>query len=377
MFGLSNKQQDVRREAREFAQSTIEPVAQDLYVNDEYPGEILQQLGTQRLPGLTLSQEYGGLGYGHIEWALVTEELAAALMPVASALSVHLTTAELIERYGSDAQKAAHLDDMAQFQTVGAHGVTEQQAGNDKQRIETTAEPDGDEWIINGHKRWVTNFEHADIMTLFAKTGEASGRSDDITAFVVSTDQATVEKQWDTLGLHGVQPCEVTFTDVRVPDEQRLGKQGQALDHLSTVTVGAINYAARGVGIARAAQQAASNYASNREQFGHPIGDFQGLRWKIADMAIRTDAARLLTLQAARHADAETAEAGGKLSMAKVFASEASVENASEAIQIYGGIGYTSDTAPSRYLRDAKLLTVGGGGNEIHRNTVADTVMDS
>lgn len=353
----------------------ISPVAHDRYVNDEYPADIFRQLGAQRIPGLTLPKERGDLGYGHVEWALVTEELAAALMPVASALSVHLTVAELIEAYGSEGQKEAHLDEMARFETVGAHGVTEQQAGNDKQGIQTTAEQNGDEWVINGHKLWVTNFKNADIMTVFARTGDTAGRSDDITVFLVSTDEATLQKQWDTLGLHGVQPCEVRFNDVRVTGEQVLGEIGHGLTHLSTVDVGVVNYAARGVGIARAAQNASIDYATDREQFDHKIGDFQGIRWKIADMAIRTDAARHLTLQAARHAD-RTTEARGKLSMAKVFASEAGFENASEAVQIYGGIGYTTETPPSRYLRDAKLLTIGGGGNEVHRNTVADAVMN-
>lgn len=375
MIGLSDEQRTVRREAREFARSVINPVAHDRYANDEYPANIFRQLGEQRIPGLTISKEHGGLGYSHVEWALVTEELAAALMPVASALSVHLTVAELIEAYGSDEQKDV-LDEMARFETVGAHGVTEQQAGNDKQGIQTTAERDGEEWVINGHKRWVTNFTNADVMTVFARTGDTDGRSDNITAFLVSTDEATVQKQWDTLGLHGVQPCEVRFNDVRVTDEQILGEIGDGLTHLSTVDVGTVNYAARGVGIARAAQNTSIDYATDREQFDHKIGDFQGIRWKIADMVIRTDAARHLTLQAARHADRETSEASGKLSMAKVFASEAGFENASEAVQIYGGIGYTTETPPSRYLRDAKLLTIGGGGNEVHRNTVADAVLD-
>lgn len=375
MIGLSDEQRTVRCEAREFAQSEICPVAQDRYANDEYPADILQQLGAQRIPGLTLPKEHGGLGYGHVEWALVTEELAAALMPVASALSVHLTVAELIEVYGSDEQKDA-LDEMARFETVGAHGVTERHAGNDKQGIQTTAEQDGDEWVINGHKRWVTNFKNADVMTVFARTGDTDVRSDSITAFLVSTDEATIQKRWDTLGLHGVQPCEVRFDDVRVTREQILGEIGHGLTQLSSVDVGVVNYAARGVGIARAAQNTSIDYASDREQFDRTIGDFQGIRWKIADMAIRTDAARLLTLQAARHADRETANASGKLSMAKVFASKAGFENASEAVQIHGGIGYTTETPPSRYLRDAKLLTVGGGANEVHRNTVADAVMD-
>ncbi len=376
-FTYTEEQHDLLSITSRIVEEEISPVAQELYWSNEYPEALFESLGSEKIPGVTIPKDYGGLGYGPVEYALVSIELGAALMPLASALSVHGRAANLIARYGSDLQKERYLADMATFQTVGSHGVTEEHAGNDTSQIETTAARNGETWVVNGHKQWVTNFKNADIMTLFAQTQLEDGTMNGVTIFLVPTEELTLEKQWNTLGLHGVQPCKVLIEDVEVSDEDIVGEIGAGLSHLSTLYTGAISYAARGVGIAQAALEDSIEYSTQREQFDQRIGEFQGIRWKLADMAIRTTAARLLTLQAAEAVAAETPGHATQVSMAKVYAGEAACENAAEAMQIHGGVGYTDEYTPTRYLKDARLLGIGGGANEVHRNKIASGLLDT
>jgi alkylation response protein AidB-like acyl-CoA dehydrogenase len=371
-FELTDDRVELRDEAREFARTEIAPRASDLDEAREYPGDLLAELGERRLTGLTIPEAYDGRGEGMVELALVIEELSAAMMPVASAMALHLGVAEAIERFGTDAQREAYLPEMARFETVGALGLAETNAGSDKLSMETEARRDGDEWVLEGHKRWVTNYFDADVVLTYAKTG--GDPPNDVTAFLVPTDAFEVAHVWDTLGAHGVESPKVTLSDVRVPDAARVGAVGEGYVDRGDLTTG-VNVPARAVGIARAALEDTAAYTSDREQFGHPMADFQGLRWRLGEMAERVETARLLTLRAADRAD-RGADATREFSMAKIHATEAAVENANEAMQLHGGIGYTTERDVERYLRDARLLTIAGGPNEGHRDTLADAVLE-
>ncbi|PSP73463.1 acyl-CoA dehydrogenase [Halobacteriales archaeon QS_3_64_16] len=379
---LTDEQREFRADVRAFANEEIAPVAGELDRNEQYPEEILAALGKERLTGITLSEGHGGLGKGHVELAILIEELSAELMPVASALALNLGVATVLERFGSEELRRKFLPGMARFETIGALGLSEGEAGSDKRAMVTTAEKQGEEWILDGHKQWVTNFLDADVVLTYARTGasgEESGREGGdgggISAFLVPADAFEVEEVWDTLGARSVKSPRVSLTDVRVPADRLVGTEGQALAERGRLDTG-VNLPARGVGIARAALEDTVAYGSEREQFGQSIGDFQGVGWTIGEMATRVDTARLLTLRAAKCADRE-ADTARELSMAKIHATEAAVANANDAMQIHGGIGYTTEHDIERYLRDARLLTIAGGPNELHRNTLAETVLSN
>ncbi|WP_436907735.1 acyl-CoA dehydrogenase family protein [Halosimplex marinum] len=369
-FELTADQRDLRADARAFAESEIRPRAIELDRGETYPAEILDALGDRRWTGLTLPEEHGGRGEGLVELALVVEELAAALMPVASALALHLGVATVVERFGSDAQRADLLDDMATYDTVSALGLTEADAGSDKSRLETTAVRDGDEWVLNGHKQWVTNFRHADLVLTYARTGSGDG----VSAFLVPTEAFEVDEVWDTLGARPVKSPRVELSDARVPDDRLVGAEGEALTQRGEVHTG-VNVPARGVGVARAALDDTVEYTSSREQHDRHISDFQGVRWRIGEMARRVDTARLLTLRAADRAD-RGRDVDREFAMAKVHATRAAVDNADEAVQLHGGMGYTTERHVERYLRDAKLLTIAGGPNEGHEDALAEAVIE-
>jgi acyl-CoA dehydrogenase len=371
-FQLTEEQRALRAAAREFAQETIRPQAIELDRAEEHPGAILDELGDRGYAGLTLPEEYGGRGEGLVELALVVEELSAALMPVASAMALHLGVATVIERFGTGEQRERYLPSMASYDTVGVLGLSEANAGSNKLEMETTADRDGDEWVLDGHKQWVTNFRHADHVLTYAKTGPESEQPHNITAFLVPTDAYEVEEVWDTLGARSVKSPRASLSGVRVPDSQRIGEVGEAYVQRGAVKTG-VNVPARGVGIARAALDDTVAYTSEREQFDQSIGDFQGVRWEVGEMAQRVDTARLLTLRAADRAD-RGLDTAREFSMAKVHATEAAVENANTAMQLHGGIGYTTEKHVERYLRDARLLTLAGGPNEGHRDTLGEAV---
>ena len=378
-FTHTEEQEDIRTAVREFAANEIEPVANDLDRCKEYPHDILRKLGNQGYIGMTLSEEYGGLDYGLVEYALAIEEISAALMGVASAINVHVITATLLDDYGNNRLTEEYLEGMARFEIVGAFGLTEPNAGSDNPSMETRAERTENGWVINGQKRWITNSPNADVVSILAKTGPAEDKYHNISAFLVPTDVDGLEvgEPWGTLGLNSVDSCDLYLDNIEVPAHHLIGEENEGFMHVvQGLNVGRVNVAARCVGLARAALEDSVAYANEREQFGQPIGEFQGIRWKVAEMALRTDMARLLTLRAADLADRDEENKGLEASMAKLQASEAAVENALEGIQIHGGYGYTKEYNVERYLRDAKLLTIGEGTNEIQKNIIADRVMD-
>lgn len=373
-FELTENQLALRNDVREFAETEIKPQAIELDQQEAYPTEILDKLGERRLTGLTLSEEYGGRGEGLVELALMIEELSAALMSVASTVGLHLGVATVIERFGTDEQRDAFLHEMVAFETVGALGLSEANAGSNKLEMETTAERDGDEWILNGHKQWVTNYLDADYVLTYAKTKPDEDAPHNISAFLVPTEKFEVEEVWETLGANSVKSPRVSFNDVRVPADRLIGDEGEGYVQRGEIHTG-VNVPARGVGIARAALEDTVTYTSAREQYDQSISDFQGVRWEVGKMAERVDAARLFTLRAADRAD-RGRDVTREFSMAKINAAQAAVDNANDAIQLHGGIGYTTEHHVERYLRDAKLLTIAGGPNEGHKNVLAEAVFE-
>jgi alkylation response protein AidB-like acyl-CoA dehydrogenase len=371
-FEFTESQQELRDEVREFAQTEIRPHAIELDQNEEYPAEILAELGDRRLTGLTLAEEYGGRGANLAELAVIIEELSAALMPVASALALHLGVATVTERFGTESQREEWLSDMAMYDTVAALGLSEANAGSNKLEMETTAERRGDEWVLNGHKQWVTNFLDADVVLTYAKTGPDDAAPHNISAFLVPAEAFEVENVWDTLGAYSVKSPRVSLSDVHVPADRLIGEEGEGYVQRDEIHTG-VNVPARGVGIARAALEDTVEYTSSREQHDQHISDFQGIRWKVGKMAERVDTARLLTLRAADRAD-RGHDITREFSMAKIHATQAAVDNANEAVQLHGGVGYTTEHHVERYLRDAKLLTLAGGPNEVHKDTLAESV---
>lgn len=371
-FEATESQQSFRDDVREFAENEIRSNAIELDQQETYPADILDELGDRRLTGLTLPEEYGGRGEGLVELALLIEELSAALMSVASAVGLHLGVATVIERFGTDGQREEFLPEMATYDTVGALGLSEANAGSDKMRMETTAERDGDEWIVDGHKQWVTNFLDADYVLTYAKTGPDADAPHNISAFLVPTEGFRIDEMWETLGANSVKSPRVTLDGVRVPDAYRIGDEGEGYVQRQEIHTG-VNVPARGVGIARAALADTVSYTSEREQHGQHISDFQGVGWEIGEMAERVDTARLLTLRAADRAD-RGYDVTREFAMAKVAATQAAVDNANRAVQLHGGRGYTTNHHVERYLRDAKLLTIAGGPNEGHKDTLAEAV---
>lgn len=371
-FQLTEGQQTLRDEVRRFAETEIEPRAIELDRQEAYPADILAELGERRLTGLTLPEAYGGRGAGLVELAILTEELAAALMSVASSVGLHLGVATIIERFGTERQREEYLPEMATYDTVGALGLSEANAGSDKLGMETTAQREGDEWVLDGHKRWVTNYRDADVVLTYAKTGPEKAAPHNISAFLVPVEAFEVENVWDSLGAHGAKAIEVTLSDLRVSDGQLVGEVGEGYVERGSVHTG-INVPARGVGIARAALEDTVEYTSQREQYGQTIGEFQGVGWMVGKMAERVDTARLLTLRAADRAERDE-NVSREFSMAKINATQAAVDNTNDALQLHGGIGYTTERHVERYLRDARLLTIAGGPNEGHRDTLAEAV---
>ena len=373
-FDLTEDQRALRDEVRKFTQEEIEPEARYLDREEEYPSAIFDELSERRLTGVTLPEEYGGRGEGPVELALMTEELSAGLMSVASTIGLHLGVAEVVERFGTELQREELLPEMVSFDTVGALGLSEADAGSNKLEMETTAERDGDEWILNGHKQWVTNFLDADYVLTYAKTGPKEDAPHNISAFLVPTDDFNVETVWETLGANSVKSPRVTLSNVHVSDDRLIGEEGEGYVQRGGLQTG-VNVPARGVGIARAALEDTVAYTSSREQYGQHISDFQGVSWEVGKMAERVDTARLLTLRAADRAD-RGYDVAREFSMAKINATQAAVDNANEAMQLHGGIGYTTEHDVERYLRDAKLLTIAGGPNEVHKNTLVEAVFN-
>ena len=377
-FVPTDSHRERRKEARTFVKELVAPRARTLDHEERYPAEILDALGERRLTGLTIPESHGGRGEGLVELTILIEELSTALMPVASALGLHLGVAAEIETLGSNALREELLPSMARFETVGALGLTEANAGSDTFAMETTARQDGDEWVLSGSKQWVTNFLNADVVLTYAKTGPDTEKPHNVSAFLVPTERFTPVTTWETLGARCVKSVAVSLDDVRVPDDRRVGADGTAYVRRGEAGIG-VNLPARGVGLARAALADTTAFVIDEglidPSTSSRVAENQSLRHRLAEMSAQVDTARLHTLRAADVLD-RGAAAGHELSMAKIVATEAAVDVTNEALRIHGEAGYTTDHDVERYVRDARLLPIAGGPNDGHRNALADDVLN-
>ncbi|WP_433360079.1 acyl-CoA dehydrogenase family protein [Streptosporangium sp. CA-115845] len=377
-FELSTEQRLFRDTLREFADKDIRPVAQEWEATDRYPTEIVDKMKDMGLFGLTVPEEYGGLGADMVSFALVFEELSKAWMGVAGTIGSHSLACWMIARHGTEEQRARFLPDLATGVRRSGIGLTEPGAGSDLQGITTTARRDGDSYVINGAKTWITNARYADPLPVLVKTSQTTPAHLGMSVILVEreTPGFTVLRDLPKLGYKGTESCEVLLEDVRVPVKNLLGGvEGQGMKQvLSGLETGRINVAARALGVAQAAYDEALHYSGQRQAFGHAIQDFQAVQLKLAELAVKVQAARLLVYWAASRADAGERvdlESG----MAKVFASEAAQECALIAMQIHGGYGYSKEFVVERLYRDAPLMMIGEGTNDILRIVIAKSLI--
>ena len=366
---------DVRREVvetvRRFVAREVVPVAARLEREDRFPAEIVEQMKGLGLFGVTIPEAYGGQGLDLLTYVGVIEELAYGWMSLTGIVNTHTMVATLLMHHGDEEQKKRWLPSLATGERRGALSLSEPDAGSDTRNISCRARRDGDEYVVDGTKAWVTNGERAGLVALAARTDEG------ISAFVVekepgpSFEGISVSKDVGKLGYRGVETVEMAYAGHRIPAANLVGEPGRGLAQiLGVLEVGRINIASRAVGVARAAFDAALSYARQRHTFGKPIAEHQAIQLKLADMATRLEAARLLTRNAAERKAAGLrcdVEAG----MAKLFASETALELATEAMRIHGGVGYTTEFPVERYYRDAPLMVIGEGTNEIQRLVIA------
>ncbi|HEY3143297.1 MAG TPA: acyl-CoA dehydrogenase family protein [Acidimicrobiales bacterium] len=363
---------------REWVRKDVIPTASRFEHADEYPAAFVKQMQAFGLFGARIPEEHGGLGLDTLTYARLMEELAYGWMSLAGVLNTHTIAANLIYRYGTPEQQARWLPSMATGERRAAFSLSEPDAGSDTQAISCKAVPDGDEYLLNGTKMWVTNGERAAIVALAAKTPEG------ITCFIVEKEPGpahggiTVSRTIGKLGYKGIETVEMSYADHRVPASTVLGGPeglGRGLHYiLGSLELGRINIAARALGVARAAYDAAMRYAHERETFGVPIAHHQAIQFKLADMATKVEASRLLVKSAAERFEAGE-RADVEAGMAKLFCSETALEVATEAMRIHGGYGYTTDFPVERYYRDAPLMIIGEGTNEIQRIVIARGIM--
>jgi alkylation response protein AidB-like acyl-CoA dehydrogenase len=370
---LDPDERDIVSVVHDWVEDSVRPVARDLEHDNTYPDELIGAMKQLGVFGLAVPQEYGGSGVSTACFALVTEELARGWMSLAGAMGGHSVVARVIALFGTDAQKYGWLPRMATGQVRAAMALTEPAGGSDLQAIRTRAAANGTGYRLDGVKTWITNARKADVVAVLCKTdSSAVPASRGISILLAEKGPGfTVSRDLPKLGYKGVESCEIVFDGYECPREALVGaKEGEGFRQMmGGLELGRIQVAARAVGVARAALEDSLRYAQQRETFGQPIWRHQAVGHRLADMATRVDAARLLTLRAAAALDAgrrSDLEAG----MAKLFASEACLEVAADAIKVHGGYGFSAEFDIERYYRDAPLMVVGEGTNDIQRNVI-------
>lgn len=374
-FRLTDEQRLFRDTLRSFVDKEIVPVATEWEHAGRYPTEIVEQMKTMGLFGITVPGRYGGLELDMVSFTLVFEELSRGWMGVAGVLGSHSLSCWLIARHGTDEQKERYLPDLASGRRRTGIGLTEPGAGTDLQGITTTARREGDHYVVNGTKMWITNARYADPLPVLVKTDpHADPPRRGMSILLVDADSPgyTVSRDIPKLGYKGTESCEVVLDDVRVPAGNLLGgTEGRGMQQaLSALENGRLNIAGRAVGVAQAAYDAALEYSRERTAFGRPISDFQAIQLKLADIATELQAARLLVYWAASEADAGQ-RVDVQAGMAKYFASEVALRAATESMRIHGGYGYSSEFVVERLYRDAPLMCIGEGTNDIMRMVIA------
>jgi len=361
-----------------FLDKEVKPVARDLELADTYPHEIVQKMKALGLFGATIGTEYGGMGLNAETYAQIVEKVSDVWMSLSGIFNSHLIMCAAVEKFGSAGMKEAYLPRMATGELRGGIALTEPDCGTDLQAIRTRAVLKDGEYIISGTKQWITNSVEGNVLAVLVKTDwNVEPRHKGMSLLLVEKSAGFKAHKLKKLGYRGIDTGEVFFDEVRVPESQLVGEaEGRGLQQiLSGLALGRINVAARGVGVARAALDASVNYAQIRQTFGQPIGTHQAIQIKLADMATKVEAARLLTGKAAQAYDSGLRcdlEAG----MAKLFATEAAMENSNEALRIHGAYGYSPENVVERYYRDAPLLVVGEGTNELQRIIIARQLLE-
>ena len=377
-FELSAEQRLLRDTIRSFVDAEIRPVAREFEDSGRYPDEIVATMRKMGLFGLLVPDEYGGMAADMVSLAVVFEEISRGWMGVAGIIGSHSLSCWMIARFGTDEQKRAHLPALASGERRTGIALTEPGAGSDLQGIATVARRAGDSFILNGRKTWITNARHADPLPVLVKT-DPSASPAHAGMSVLLVDQSTpgfeVVRDLPKLGYRGPETCELVFDDAAVPAANLLGgREGRGLQQvLAALEKGRINIAARAVGVAQEAYDQALRYAGERDAFGQKISGFQAVQLKLADMAMKLQAARLLTYWAASRADAGQ-RADLESGLAKVYASEVAYECAFTAMQVHGGYGYSKEFTVERLYRDAPLMVIGEGTNDILRTVIAESL---
>ncbi|WP_430505938.1 acyl-CoA dehydrogenase family protein [Haloparvum sp. PAK95] len=366
-FDLPAEHAMIRDTVREFCEEEIEPIAQEIEDEHRFPEEVFAELGDLDMMGVPVSEAYGGLGGDQLMYALVTEELGRVSGGIGLSYAAHVSLgSKPIELFGTDEQKEEWLRPLAEGEGMGAWALTEPGSGSDASDMDTMAVKDGDEYVLNGTKQFITNASVANSVLVKAVTDPEAGY-DGISTFIVDPedDGFEITTVWDKMGLNSSPTCEIQLDDVRIPEDRLLGEEGEGWEQtMKTLDGGRVSIAALSVGLAQGAYEAAKDYAGEREQFGQPIAKFDAIRDKVVDMHRKTERARLLTHKAATEYD-KGESVTRESALAKLDASEAAREVAEDAVQVLGGYGYTEDFSPQRFYRDAKLMEIGEGTSEI------------
>lgn len=378
-FTFTEEQILLQQMVREFAQNEIAPEIERMELEDRFPREVIRKMGKLGLMGIPIPEEWGGSGADFVSYILAIEEISKVSATVGVILSVHTSVGTMpLLRYGTEKQKRKYVPRLASGEFLGAFGLTEPNAGSDASGLRTQAKKVGDEYVLNGSKIFITNAGEADLYTVFAITDPEKG-SKGISAFLVPKDTPgfQVGKKEKKMGLHGSNTCELILEDARIPVDHRLGQEGQGYEiALSNLASGRVGIGAQALGIADAAYRAAVEYAKERKQFGKSINQLQAIQFKLADMATRVEASRLLVYAAADLVK-QGVRCKKEASMAKMFATDSAVEVTTEAIQVFGGYGYSREYPVERYFRDAKVTQIYEGTNEIQRLVISGDYIKS
>ncbi len=374
---LTEEQRLIQEVARDFAERELLPIAADLDRECRFPLEITRKMGELGLMGITVPAEYGGAGADFVSLALAMEEISRGCAGTSVAMTVNNSlVCQPLLQFGSEEQRRAYLMPAASGQKFGCYALTEPQSGSDAAHQETSARREGDEWVLNGRKVFISSALYSDFLIVYAQTDREAG-SHGITAFLVDQPSPGLEvgKNIHKLGINASTTSELVFSDCRVPARNVLGEVGQGFRiAMQTLDAGRIGIGAQAVGIARAAYEEALRYARERYAFGKPITEFQAIQFKLADMATQIEAARLLVLRAAQHKDADL-PVNKEAAMAKLFASTMAQQVTRDAVQIHGGYGYTKEYAAERHFRDAKITEIYEGTSEIMHLVIARNLL--
>ncbi|MEO8110828.1 MAG: acyl-CoA dehydrogenase family protein [Ginsengibacter sp.] len=376
-FKNSELVEQVAQTARDFARQYIKPHVMEWDESQEFPLHIFKELGKLGMMGVLVPQEYGGAGLGYLEYSAIIQEISKVCGSIGLSLAAHnsLCTGHILA-FANKEQKKKYLPKLATAEYLGAWGLTEPNTGSDAGNMRCTAERDGDDWIINGTKNWITHGKSGDVAVVICRTGEPRTR-DNSTAFIVPRDTPGFKagKKENKLGMRASETAEMIFDNCRIPDTARMGEVGEGFKQaMGVLDGGRISIAALGLGIAKGAYEAALQYSKERHQFGKPIAEFQGISFKLADMATEIMASELLINQACdmkMRGENITKESA----MAKYYSSEAAVKISTDAVQIFGGYGYTKDYPVEKFYRDSKLCTIGEGTSEIQKLVIAREVL--